>query len=369
MSFDMRNVRVAVIMAGGAGTRFWPLSTEAHPKQFLRLLGERSLLQQSYDRLVSGQLSQFTPEHILVLTNAQFVSLVKEQLPELPADNIIGEPMRKDTAAAVALAVALVKQRFGEMCTMAVLTADHVIEPAATFQAALHSAMTAAEKNRGALYTFGVTPTYAATGYGYLQRGAAVEQDANCTHYQLKTFKEKPDAKTAEQYIASGDFYWNSGMFVWHMQAICDELTRHIPQHLALLTEAVRTDKTPEFEGALRQSFSALSAISIDYAVMEKAAQVHCVVADFSWNDVGGWLALRDFLPQDETTHTVARGHTSSHAAQNNIVFCEDDSEHVALVGVDDLIVVRTGKKTLVMHQKHAEALKQLVQKLPPTLK
>lgn len=352
-----------VIMAGGAGTRFWPLSTERRPKQFLRLIGARTLLQQSYDRI-----ADLVPrERILVLTAAPFVELVREQLPELPTANVIGEPCRRDTAAATALAALLCRRRFGNP-VMAVLTADHYIAPAAAFQRALVSAARGARQHPQALYTFGIRPTYPATAYGYLQLGERLPSADPVAHFRLVQFREKPNRETASDYLEAGDYCWNSGIFVWTTAAILAELTQRLPDHLAALERAVAADGTADFASELRRAFEPLRAISIDYAVMEHARQVHCVEATFAWSDVGGWVALADFLERD-AFENAARGQLHVLDAEGNLAFCEDSREHVALVGVRDLVVVRAGDRTLVTTRTRAEDIKQLVRGLADELK
>jgi mannose-1-phosphate guanylyltransferase len=354
---------VVVIMAGGAGTRFWPLSTEARPKQFLRLFGERTLLQQSYDRVASLVL----PERVLVLTNARFVPLVREQLPELPEGNVVGEPLRRDTAAAIALAALLSRERFGNP-VMAVLTADHLIRPNEMFQRTLLSAVRAAAQSAHGLYTFGIVPTFPATGYGYLQRGERLFEDDGVPHYRLQAFREKPDAATAEAYLRSGEYFWNSGMFVWPVEAILEELARHLPDHLRHLGPAVSAWGTPQLPEALLRGFEPLVPISVDFGVMERAKSVRCVAASFEWDDVGGWLALERFLAHD-LDQNAHRGQLRTHQAGSNLVFCEDEEEVVALVGVDGLVLVRAGKTTLVVRRERAEEIKKLVAKLEAELR
>lgn len=355
---DMNEQRldlVVVIMAGGAGTRFWPLSTEEKAKQFLNLFGDRTLLQKSFDR-VSDLVP---PERILVLTNAAFVSIVKEQLPQIPVENIIGEPTRRDTAAAVALAAALCRRRFGNP-VMATLTADHLIEPVDVFQKTLLSAARRAVDDN-ALYTFGIEPTYPATGYGYLERGLQIADEDGIEHFQLERFKEKPDLETASQYIESGRFYWNSGMFVWTTDAILKEIEMHLPDHAKALSRVAAFDRTPQWDHALKAAFESLQAVSIDFGVMEKAQNVYCVASKFSWSDVGGWLALKSCLPEDEAGN-YCRGDTMTLDATDNLVFCEDPKETMVLIGVKDLVVVRAGSRTLITHKDRTEDIKKLVQ-------
>ena len=348
---------VVVILAGGAGTRFWPLSTEQRPKQFLDLFGGRTLLQRSLDR-VRGMVP---PERVLVLTNEAFLSQVREQLPELPEENVVGEPARRDTAAAVALSALLCRRLFGDPVILT-LTADHLIEPVELFQKAALSAIDAAARE-GVLYTFGIRPSYPATSYGYLELGRKVDEDEGIEHYEVLRFKEKPDLQTAKGYLREGRYLWNSGMFVWQTGVILEELKEHLPRHLDHLEGALRHLGTPRWRQALRDAFEPLEAISIDYGVMEKASRVRCVAAPFRWSDVGGWLALQEFLPRDAAGNAY-RGKLQTLEAEGNLVFCDDDDEVVALVGVKDLVVVRAGKTTLVVPKERAEEVKRLVQRL-----
>jgi mannose-1-phosphate guanylyltransferase len=346
---------VVVIMAGGAGTRFWPLSTQERPKQFLDLFGDRTLLQKSFDRVSS----LVPPDRILVLTNAAFVSIVKEQLPQIPIENIIGEPARRDTAAAVALAAALCRKRFGNP-VIVTLTADHLIEPVDLFQKTLLSAARRAADDN-VLYTFGIEPTYPATGYGYLERGMEIADDNGIQHFHLVRFKEKPDPETACQYVESGRFYWNSGMFVWTADAILKEIETHLPKHAKVVYDAVAFDKTPQWDHALETAFESIHAASIDFGVMEKAHNVCCVASKFSWRDVGGWLAIRSCLPRDQKGN-YCRGKVFTLDAMDNLVFCEDPEDTMILIGVKDLVIVRAGPLTLITHKDRAEDVKKLVQ-------
>jgi len=346
---------VVVIMAGGVGTRFWPLSTTKVPKQFLKLIGDRTLLQTGFDRISD----LVPPERVLVLTNAAFVSTVREQLPEIPNENIIGEPLRRDTAAAVGLAAVLCQKRYGNP-VIATLTADHVIEPVSLFQKTLLSAVQKAD-NGSALYTFGIEPTYPATGYGYLERGRQIVDDEGIKHYELKRFKEKPDLEKATAYTESGKFYWNSGMFVWATEAILKALETHLPDHLKALAKAAAWDKTPQWDGALKDAFESIPRISIDFGVMEKAEKVRCVASKFSWDDLGGWLSLRNYLPKDEKQN-YSRCRALTLDASNNVVFSEDSEETVMLIGVKDLVVVRAGGGMLIVHKDKTEDIKKLVE-------
>ena len=350
-NFDL----VVVIMAGGSGTRFWPVSTDTKPKQFLRLFGQRTMLQLAWDRL-QGLVPA---ERVLVLTNGRFTDLVADQLPDLPAANIIGEPMPRDTSGAIGLAAVISKARFGDP-VMVVLTADHLIQPVDAFQATLLSAARGARESE-ALYTFGIVPAFPSTAYGYLKSGDKVLDDDGIEHFELCGFREKPDAQTARQFIMSGRHSWNSGMFVWNTRTIWGTFERLLPDHVRHLTPLMEADGTPGWEEALRTAFEPLPKISIDFGVMERAELVRMVRARFEWSDVGGWLALEQFHPPGPADN---RGRGNMHCLQstNNFVFSEDESETVALVGVRDLIVVRAEDRTLVVHRAAVESVKELVQ-------
>lgn len=352
---------VAVIIAGGSGTRFWPLSTPNRPKQFLRLFGERTMLQQTFDRL-----RRLLPaERVLVLTSERFVPLVREQLPELPPANVIGEPVGRDTAAAVALAAAVSRARFGNP-VMVVLPADHMIEPLEAFEEAISAAVRAARAD-GSLYTFGIPPSYPATGYGYLEAGERLDNGASgepVERYRVRRFREKPSLSVAREYVASGRFFWNSGMFVWTVEAIVQEIERHLPEHARLLFPLGKEWDSPAWTGRLRAVFPKVPKISIDFGVMEKAARVAMIKAPFRWSDVGGWNALSAFLPHDGADNNAVRGDVYSLDARENIVYCADEREQVVLVGVDNLVVVRSGPRTLVAHREKVEEIKKVAERL-----
>jgi mannose-1-phosphate guanylyltransferase len=347
---------VAVILAGGTGTRFWPASTSRKPKQFLRLVGDRSLLQLAYDRIKAI----VPPERVLVLTAQELVATVKRHLPELKAANIVGEPMRRDTAAAIALATLLVHERFGPS-TMAVLTADHLIDPAQVFRDALLSAARSAAAGKS-IYTFGIPPTSPATSYGYLEVGEANAASASAGQQAVLSFHEKPDKSTASAYVTSKRFLWNSGMLMFHTTLMRQTMDRLLPQQVAALTPVVKAKKLSPTE--LNKAFKGLPTISIDKAVMEKLATTMCVRANFAWSDVGGFPALANHLSRDDGMNAL-RGRVRTKDARGNVVWCEDPKEVVALVGVSNLVVVRAGKRTLVVPLDRADEIKKLVELLP----
>lgn len=342
---------IFVIMAGGAGTRFWPLSTQQRPKQFLALTGDRTLLQMSYDRVV--ELAP--PEKIFVLTSAAYTGLVREQLPQLPHQNVVGEPCRRDTAAAVALAALLVEDRYpGE--TMVVLTADHVIEPVEQFHLALQEA--AEGCGGGRLYTLGIKPTFAATQFGYLEMGDKLGH-GTLPHFQLRRFKEKPDQETADGFLEAGNFFWNSGMFVWKTTDILSEFETHLPRHIEVLQPVISQVESAAFE----EAFARLEPISVDFAILEKATNIGAVVPRIEWDDVGGWLAAERYLSSDGRGNAL-KGRVLCENGRANTVFVEEQGEEVMLLGVSDLVVVRSGGRTLVAHKDSLDDLKSSLAKL-----
>ncbi len=350
---------VAVIMAGGSGTRFWPVSNPEKPKQFLRLVGQGTMLQQTVARL-QGLVS---PERILILTNQRYVELARDQVPEIPEGNVLGEPMARDTAAAVTLGAVWCRSRFGNL-PMMVLPADHLIHPGDVFQRNLQSAVQAVTgRCAGSLYTFGIAPTYPAVGYGYLLAGDRVWLDGDVEHLEVQQFREKPDLDTARQYVESGSFYWNSGIFVWQAADILAELERLLPQHVHNLESAMQSYGTGQWDAELARAFEPLTRTSIDFGVMEHARSVNMVAAQFQWDDIGGWNAVAQYLSRDQWGNAL-QGRVEALESRDNVVFCQDEEELVALIGVRDLVVVRAGPRTLVVSRDRAEEVKQLVERL-----
>jgi mannose-1-phosphate guanylyltransferase len=347
----------ALVLAGGSGERFWPLSRRARPKQLLKLVSEKTLIEETIDRL-DGLVPR---EHILILTNVDQEKAVRELLPDLPAENIVAEPAKRDTAAAVALATAWVARR-DHQATMAVLPADHVIKDRAAFQETLRIAAHAAEET-GAMVTIGVKPTWACPGFGYIERGAGVSLKGADNVFRVVRFREKPNAELADRFVRDGNFRWNAGMFVWSVPTVLSEFNRHAPA-LADFISQIRAPNN--WDCALRDRFSKLPRISFDYAIMEKADRVLMVEASFDWDDVGGWRAVASYLEQDAKGNATNSDLTTLDAS-SNIVF-SDTPTKVALVGVQNLIVVRTGDALLICNRHDAEKIKNVVADLPPEL-
>jgi mannose-1-phosphate guanylyltransferase len=348
----------AVIMAGGSGTRFWPASRAATPKQLLALVGKETMLRQTVDRL--GDL--VTPEQVLIVTNERLITAVAEQLPELPAASIVGEPCKRDTAPCIGLAALLVSRNDPD-AVMAVLPSDHVIRRTERFQTAIRQAVALVQKQPDRIVTFGITPTYPAEIFGYIQRGAGIDVPGDSAPtFVVRRFREKPNAATAADYVNSGDYYWNSGIFVWKAKTIIAALAERQPEMLAHLQAIVAAWGTPAQEETLRREFTAIKGISIDYAVMEHAKNVAVVEAPFDWDDLGSWKSLSRLAGSDRFDNTVIGRHLSMNTA-GTIVRTSDD-HLVVTVGLKDMLVVHTPEATLVANKHDEEAIREIVKQL-----
>ncbi len=342
-------MRHAVIMAGGSGTRLWPLSRRRRPKQLLRLFGGASLLQLARLRLAG----LFEPRQVWVITSASYLDQVAAELPDLPRDNLIGEPMGRDTANAIGLAAELIGRRDAD-ATMAVFTADHVIEPQNAFAAAIRAGCEAAERYPTALVTFGIRPTHAATGYGYIRLGPALDAGV----HRVAEFREKPTREVAEAYLRSGEYVWNSGMFAWRLDAIRAELARSLPENAAQLARLAAGWESAD-PAARAATFERLRRISIDYGVLEQAREILVVPMACDWRDVGSWTAVAAALPADSEGNVAAAARVLAVDSAGNLVVAEDD-HLIALLGVRDLVVVRTPDATLICHRDQVERIKEL---------
>ncbi len=356
----MTNPPYALILAGGSGERFWPLSRRSRPKQLLKLVSEKTLLEETIERL-EGMVPN---ERILILTNVDQEAAVRSLLPDFPAENIVAEPAKRDTAAAVALATGWVAKR-DHRATMLVLPADHVIKQCEKFQETLRTAVAAAEET-SAMVTIGVKPSWACPGFGYIEQGGPAilknPSAANPVHRVIR-FREKPNAELADRFVRDEKFRWNTGMFVWPVPTVLSEFNRHAPQLADFISQLRAPDN---WERTLRDRFKSLPRISFDYAIMEKADRVLMVEASFDWDDVGGWRAVASYLTPDGAGNSC-HGDLTTLNASNNIIF-NDGPTKIALVGVHNLIVVRTDDALLICHRHDAEKIKNLIPDLPPEL-
>lgn len=345
-----------VILAGGIGSRLWPRSRKSTPKQFLDLSGSgRTLLQAAYDRMTP----LVPPDHIYIITNVEYISTVAAQLPDLPAANIIGEPVAKGSAAAIGLG-AITLQRRDPDAVMAVLTADHLIaRPEMLRQTLVGSAELA---QSGTLITLGIAPSFAETGYGYIEMGEALGLFNGVQARHVLSFREKPDRPTAEAFLAAGNFAWNSGMFIWRVDAIMAEFARQMPDLHAALSGLAPALGAPDQQTAFDRYWSPLSGnVTIDYGVMEGANRVAVFPVDLAWNDIGSWQALLEVLPKDEHGNAVQAKHLD-HDSRNVLVFSQD--RLIATVGLQDMIVVDAGDVVLVIPSQRAQDVKKLIDSL-----
>jgi mannose-1-phosphate guanylyltransferase len=338
---------IPVILAGGKGERFWPLSRKHRPKQFLSLDGSGiSLLQSTAERLLP--LSQ-TWEHLWVITSALIAEGVKEQLPQLPQKNCLIEPQGKDTAPAVAWATLEVAKQHGKDAVLGFFPADHCIGNQAAYQATLEAAATIAFQE-DAIVTLGITPDYPSTGYGYIEQGQLLEKIGDLGIYKVTRFTEKPDAATAESFLTTGKFSWNSGMFIFRAEVVLNELEKYSPEMLKLLQEKGQ------------DAYAELEKISIDYALMEKTQLAAVIPADFGWDDLGDWNALERL--QSEKKENIDLGRHVNLDTKGAIVYNNNDDELIVTIGLEDVVIVREGKATLVVNKNRTQDIKKVLKLL-----
>ena len=370
----------AIIMAGGAGTRFWPESRQLRPKQLLPLVAERSMLQLTLDRL-EGLVP---PERTLVVTSAALADAVAEQLPQLPAQSIIGEPCKRDTAPCIGLAAMLVSRADPE-AVMLVLPSDHVVRPEESFREALRLAVRLVEEawpvtsdavtndaltndtktndsegRSGRIVTLGVRPTYPSESFGYIQRGDRFAVAGTALDvYRARQFREKPSAAVAREYLLSGDFYWNSGMFVWKARTILSALAARQEETHARLRRVADAWDSPQAQRMFAREYEAIRGISIDYAVMEHATDVLVIEAPFEWDDVGSWRSLARLRGADAQDNTIVARHLGLDTA--GCIIRGPDDHLIVTLGMKDCIVVHTPDATLVANKHDEEAIRKVV--------
>jgi len=352
----MSNHVYGVILAGGSGTRFWPLSRERFPKQLLRIIGEGTLLQQTFERL----LHHIDAKHMTVVTNGVQAESIRLQLSQWKDDlveNIILEPEGRNTAPAIALTALELMHRDPE-AVMVVVPADHVVTAAKKFTRAVQFATKLAEQ--GHLVTFGIQPSRPETGYGYIQpnKRRRLRAQGAFVGYSVARFVEKPDLPTAKRYCRSGNYFWNSGIFVWKAATILEEFALQQPILSKLLNSLQRQVGTPEFPAALRKAYAKMPSLSIDHAVMEHSARSVVVPVDFGWSDVGSWGSLEEVAPLDKAGN-VRNGNIIDIGSRNSVLFA--DRRLVATIGLDNMVVVDTPDATLVCPKDRAQDVKAIV--------
>ena len=344
----------AVIMAGGGGTRLWPLSRQSRPKQMVRLGGERTLFQLAVDRLDGF----FPPEHILIVTVAEQAVILQQQCPEIPAENYLIEPMPRGTASVVGLATVAVRQR-DPQASVAILGADHLMQNVPYLHQLLSHAYILAQD--GLLVTLGIRPTYPATGYGYIQRGAELEAYP-FPAYAVRAFREKPDEATALKFLERGDHDWNSGMFIWRVDRISEEIERWMPELAGQLAEIDADWNCPQRNATVQRIWPEIRPQTIDYGIMEKAERVVVLpAADLGWNDVGSWESLFEVFPTDEHGNIVLDTSYIGLGTTGSLVMSEQTNRLVVTLGVSDLIVVDTPDALLICGREHSQKVREIV--------
>ena len=359
-------MRYAMIMAGGAGTRLWPMSRRSRPKQLLPFINGRSLLQIAGERL-EGVVS---PDRRFICTGESFRELIRESLPEYSDERILGEPVGRDTMNAVGFTAAVLGKDDPE-AVFAVLTADHIIEPQEEFSRAMKLGFDLVEDDASRFVTFAITPTHAATGYGYVERGEEVTGFRGC--FNAKRFVEKPDLATAEEYVAAGTFGWNSGMFIFSAATFLEAMKRYHPEAYAGLMVIRAGWGTEDQQEVLEEVYPTLPRISVDYGVMEPASgdeqiTVCIVPMGVSWLDVGSWPSFGETLTTDgEGNRTNAR---AMHLDSSDMLVVSDDPGHtIATIGCDDLMVIHTRDATLICPKSEAQRVKEMAESAPPELR
>ena len=349
----------AVLMAGGGGTRLWPVSRREKPKQLLPLLGAETLFQSTVARLEN----LFPPERILVVTVAEQAREMQQQVPAIPVENYLIEPAPRGTASVVALAAAVLQKR-DPQAVMAIQTADHHIRNRDLFNYLITTALQVADQNY--LVTLGITPTFPSTGYGYIQQGEPLPGDYKYPVYTVKSFKEKPDEVTAQQLLRSGDHSWNSGMFVWRVDAILAEIEKQMPGLFHAVNEISSAWNTPEKDEVLRVQWNDLKSQTIDYGIMEKAERVAVLPAGgLGWSDVGSWDSLFEVLLPDMNGNVATNAqHHLALDTHNTLVYSTGDERLIVTIGLDDMVVVDSGDVMMICKVDQSQKVKDVVEHL-----
>ncbi len=349
---NLTNKIIALIMAGGQGTRFWPLSREDRPKQFLKLTDDdKTMLQQTVNRVKS----LMRPEQIFVATNVRYKVPIIEQLPAIPEENIIIEPFKKDTAPSIGLASLYVEKKYPGS-TMVVLPADHLVKDEKRFINILKKAVMLAVVGEN-LVTIGIEPNHPETGYGYIHIGEQCHSIDDNHVYKVQEFTEKPDLETAKMFLESGKYLWNSGMFIWQVNTILNKFKEHMPELYGSLEKMKRALGTELESYIIRDEFEKIKGISIDYGIIEKAEDIYVIPGDFGWDDLGSWTALERVKKADKNGNIVVGRHYGIDT-KNTIIHSTD--KVVTTIGLKDIIIVNTEDAILICDKKRAQEVKEI---------
>ncbi|MCI0448804.1 MAG: mannose-1-phosphate guanylyltransferase [Chlorobi bacterium] len=346
----------AIVMAGGVGARFWPYGTSKLPKQFLPISDNSETMFQ----LTIKRLKSIVPlEQVFVITNKQYVNLVKKQLPKIPKENIIGEPVGRNTAPCIGLASTILKQ-FDEHAKMFVLPADHLIENVDKFTTVVNTGLKFIEQN-DAIVTLGIIPSHPETGYGYIQfiedtHYKVPESDIDI--FRVKTFAEKPSLDVAKVFLESGDFLWNSGMFIFRADVILNQMEKYLPDLYHAMKKIEKAIHTAKYQKTLEQVFGEIKGISIDYGIMEKAKNVYVIKADFKWSDLGSWDEVYRLKTKDKNNNVIM-GDTYIKDSQNNLIMSQKG--FVGVIGADNLVIINTKDGLLVCKKDRTQEVKEIV--------
>jgi mannose-1-phosphate guanylyltransferase len=346
-----------VIMAGGLGQRLWPMSRRKRPKQLLPLITENSLLQDTVAR-VRGNVK---PSEILVVTNKAQVDEIRKQLPDVPPENIVGEPVGRGSAAAIALAAVMIEEK-DPQGVMVILSADHVISPADRFWKAIRAAAKTVEGN-DTLATLGIVPEHPATGFGYIHRGELFAESDGTAVYNVKRFVEKPDMSVATEYFRSGEYYWNAGIFIWHASAIMKWFQRLMPDlhHAAREMQKAFKAKGKSLDKVIAEQYNTINSQTIDYGIMEKAKNIRVVEAAFQWDDVGSWQGIEKWRDRDPYGNIVNAEHVGIET-RNCIIIGK--GQLIATIGLDDIVIIRTDDAILVCQKERSQEVRDMVNML-----
>jgi mannose-1-phosphate guanylyltransferase len=349
----------AIILAGGKGERFWPKSRTLLPKQFLSLTGDgKTMIELTVERI--NHLVSY--EDMYIVTNSTYVDLVISQLPMIPIENIIAEPVAKNTAPGIGLAATIIAKKYGD-AKMIILPSDHLIKQELIYLDILNLALKVASEDDN-LVTIGITPNYPETGYGYINYRTSDYPNKYANVYKVEKFVEKPNLEKAIEYLKSGNYLWNSGMFVWKVSTILKYYKRFIPETYDVLMAIAETTGKNNFAQTLNELFPKINAISIDYAIMEKAENIYTIPGPFGWDDVGSWLAIERIKERDEFDNTIG-GNVVTIDTKNTIILGR--KKLIATIGIEDLIIVDTDDVILICDKNESQKVKDMIQKLKDT--